>query len=162
MISLDLPALAAHKVIGTFSSRCTPNPTQNSEILIYAPSTWPFLSDPLAATIVYLITIVESSGECDYIKMVVHRRSLLNLVPLHLLKVTTAAATFIPWNVWGPPVTRWLPKKVASLVPHTNMHSYRQRYVGLSGLGGTDEDEEGNSDEEDANNKIAVDLAIIQ
>lgn len=173
MISLDLPTLAAHKVIGTFSSRCAPNPTKNSEIPIYAPSTRPFLTDPLAATIVFSITIVGSSGERDYIQMVVHRRALLNLVPLHLLEVATATATSIPWNVWGPPVTRWLTAEVPGLVPQTNMHSYGQRYVELGGLEDID-DEEGNSDEEEGNSdekegnregddsdNIDVDLAII-
>jgi len=81
--------------------------------------------------------------------MVVHRRALLNLIPLHLLEVATAAATVIPWTIWGPPVTRWLIMEVDHLSPQTNMHSYGQRYVDVGGEGSSDEDDDDVVDEDD-------------
>lgn len=163
IISLDLPALAPHRVVQTFDSRCAPNVTENSEIPLYVPSTRPFLSDPLAAVIVFSITII-GLGERHGIRMVVHRMALLNLVLPHLLDATTTAATSIPWNFWGPPVTRWLAVEEGNLfASETNMHSYGQRYVELGSLKNIDEDKEGNNDEDSGNTSddIPGDQSII-
>ena len=145
--TLGLPALATNRTVQTFGSRCTPSPTQNSKFPCYVSSTRPFLSDPTAAIIVFSIRIVGPGLERDDFVMVVHRKALLNLVPLP--EVATTPTTFIPWNLWGPPVTRWLIVELETFAPQINMHSCGQRYVKLGSFGsddnGSDEDYEDNS-----------------
>jgi len=167
IITLGLPALATHRTVQKFESQCTPNPTQNSKFPRYVPATRPFVSDPTAAIIVFSIGIV-GPGERDDFAMVVHRKALLNLVPLP--KIATAPATFIPWNLWGPPVTRWFILELETFAHQTNMHSCGQRYVKFGSFGNDgdgdgedyeDEDEDGEDEYDNSESGVGDDSIII-
>jgi hypothetical protein len=102
---------------------------------------------------VFTITIEGYGGRCrDGFTMIVHRKAILNLVSVHLLDVATAP-TVIPWDIWGPPVTRWFNTELDSIeaAPQTSMHSYGQRYVTLGAFRAIYEEveEDGEEDEEE-------------
>lgn len=68
--------------------------------------------------------------------MVVHRKSLLELVPFGLLEDPNAVPTFLSWNSWGPPVTRWFRDNP---VCESLTFTYGQR-LAVQPLPATDED----------------------
>jgi hypothetical protein len=94
--------------------------------------------------------------EQDFV-MVVHRKSLLELVPLDLLEgPPNPLPIVLSWNSWGPPVTRWFGDDEVS---ESSISLYGQRFVLLAssplpaGAPATDELED---EDEDAMDTIAI------
>lgn len=88
--------------------------------------------------------------------MVVHRKSLLELVPFGLFEDPDTLPTFLSWDSWGPPVTRWF---ADDAVCGSLIFNYGQRFVqhlAIGPLPTTDELDDDELDDEDSNDTITI------
>ena len=117
---LNLPPLARHASIVRLGCHTEPNPTGPSPFSIPAPSNRPFRNKPEDAIILFSVLIEERPVDFQFRQtrpfiFIVHRRALLNHIPA----AHRACAPFcstpepapetvqVPWEAWGPSVTRW-------------------------------------------------------
>ncbi|KDR65771.1 hypothetical protein GALMADRAFT_232875 [Galerina marginata CBS 339.88] len=119
--------------ISVIACRGDPSPTTNGLFPQNTPHHGPYTNNPEEAVIVFTLTVTgrdddsdddddadeddddgdddneddddEDNQRASYFVMVVHRKSLLNLLPAHF--DTTSPSRAVPWESWGPPITRW-------------------------------------------------------
>lgn len=127
VLSLGLPKLADNQIIESMEPQCSPSPTRSSMFPKNLSQERPFFNDPMAATVVFSFTIeLAHSEEEEQWAMVVHRKSILDLLPSHeLVGGRSTPFTHVPWESWGPPV-RFCVDGVAA---QFRMNSSGQRYV---------------------------------
>ena len=126
--TLNLPTLKGSAVLTSFCSHIAPNATHLSAFPPHFPHGRPFLSDPESAIITFsfAVRIGDIEGEdIDYFSMIVHKKSLVDLVPLNIDE--GASTPSLPWESWGPPVTRWF--IINESAADFSMNSCGQRYV---------------------------------
>jgi len=131
ILSLGLPPLADSMMVESIDSQGSPSPTQTPKFGKYLPSHLPFLSDPALAIIVFSLAIGENNpGIVTFPEdfwMVVHRQALLDLVPLGVVRDPNSQAVVMPWDSWGPPVTRWFCDD--DFTAGSSIHPWGQRFV---------------------------------
>jgi len=123
--SLLLPTSGDGKAFIELDAQCSPNTLDNSSTHSTSrQSTRAFLSDPSKAIISLIVVMdVDTNGswlsdfEIETFHMAVHRQSMVDLIPLDLLRSTEAEHVVpeVAWSDWGPPITRWflIPDNVA-------------------------------------------------
>jgi hypothetical protein len=146
VLFLGIPMLAGDQTIQSMESQCAPSPTQSSMFPKNFSQERPFINDPMSATIVFSFTIIGSARRDgltrDQLVMVVHRKSLLDLVPLHeLVGSRSTSIICVPWKSWNPLIARWF--RVDDSARGFRMHSCGQRYVQHAGNDEDDEEVEG-------------------
>jgi hypothetical protein len=124
--TLNLPTLKSSVFLTDFCSHSAPHSTHPSTFPPHFPSSRPFLSEPESAIITFsfAVSLIENDNT-DYFSMVVHKKSLVDLVPLNVYEGTSTPS--LPWESWGPPVTRWF--IIDETATEFSMNSYGQRYV---------------------------------
>jgi len=139
--------LEGSQIIENIKLRCTPSLTQQSAFPKDFSQGRPFLNDPLTAIVVFSFTVSEETPEEGYnyiwddLVMVVHRKTLLDLVLLHAsLDRQDSAPPLVGWESWGPEVTCWF--HVIESAEHFKIYSCGQRCVQHLRADGYDTDEE--------------------
>ncbi|KDR77415.1 hypothetical protein GALMADRAFT_278639 [Galerina marginata CBS 339.88] len=144
LLSLCFPSLNPGYFISYMTARCEPGTTSNSDFPKHTPKMRPYANDPAAAIAVILLEIHTPDNEersqrletdedettrtiINFV-MIVHRKALLELV-LQQPEGNANKETKLPWDVWGPPITRWF--EVGSFEESFNTDSFGQRYVQL-------------------------------
>jgi hypothetical protein len=104
MGALGLPAISDGHFLSMLSCRAEPNPFGSG--LPY--STLPFHSSSMEAIAIFNLRI-ERMGTLHSFSMFVHRRTLLALCPDATISPVSQPVDVdvIPWDRWGPSVTRW-------------------------------------------------------
>jgi len=124
--SLELPPIREQHFISDFLCRSSPNPSSRLSYVnrktVDIPS---YLPDPASAIIIFYMEAVdeetvedqfhnigreEEPYTSDEFAMIVHRQSLLNLLPLDHTTNGSGIRNIlepIPWSDWGPPISRW-------------------------------------------------------
>lgn len=149
IFSLGLPPLANSMIIENIEAQCQPNPTQISMFPRHFPTKRPFMNDPTAAIIIFSISIIqhcagsEDTDAADFV-LVVHRKSLLDLIPFDFLEDPNALPTVIPWDSWGPPSTRWFDDD--NFAVESIIYSHGQRFAQHLGSVAATNDFEDNND----------------
>ena len=124
--TLNLPTPKGSAILTGFYSHSAPDPTHLSAFPPHFPHGRPFLSDPESAIITFSFGVgCIENDDIDYFSMVVHRKSLVDLVPLNADE--GASTPSLSWESWGPPVTRWF--IVNESTTEFSMNSRGQRYV---------------------------------
>jgi hypothetical protein len=125
---LDLPALSPQHTIWMLTCRAEPNPIgEHSSINgIYARDSAnpPFVSSPADAIALFNMSVIGHPADFSYFSFIVHRSALLKFVPAHPHTYSPYTSTIesrigmshrievsispacIPWNRWGPLITR--------------------------------------------------------
>jgi hypothetical protein len=120
---LDLPALSPHRIILMLTCRAEPNPVGDSSNIdgIYTRDSAnpPFVSSSTDAIALFNMTVIVGHPvDFDYFSFIVHRSALLKYLPSasptldSTIESRIGAEVFdtpasIPWDSWGPPITRW-------------------------------------------------------
>ncbi|KIM37737.1 hypothetical protein M413DRAFT_30668 [Hebeloma cylindrosporum] len=125
--TLDLPTIKPSTFFAEFWSHSAPDPTHRSAFPPHFPNTRPFLSDPESAivTLSFRVTSVDNDDDSNCFVIVVHKKALVDLVPLDVDDGASAPPT--SWEAWGPPVTRWF--KIREFPNDFPRISWGQRYV---------------------------------
>ena len=98
--------------IANVSCRSGPNPTTDAAFPKYTRSNRPFSHDPACAIVIFTFELMPP---IDFV-MIVHRKALLDLIFLPIdrglrLSASSKRIAFpglaTPWQLWGPPITRW-------------------------------------------------------
>lgn len=118
---LRLPALKRDITVDWYQCRCSPNPTGDGEFPRYIPPSLPFMDQPETALIYFQYCIGS-----EYLSMVVHRHSIMNLLPSCADWSTISEPRTMDWNDWGPPITSW--DKTSLTIPHLGATN-GQRYI---------------------------------
>lgn len=118
---LLLPSLRGDTIANWSQCRSAPNPTGDGAFPRHIPSSVPFMDQPETA----LITFQYRLGS-EHLSMIVHRHSIMNLLPSRADWSTMLGPRITDWNFWGPPVALW--DKMPVPFSHiTTTHG--QRYV---------------------------------
>ena len=123
--SLLLPPAKPSYSITSFDCLCSPNPTSRSAFPSYVRASKPFANDPSRAIIVLTLEICHPSTlqrqiqqfeseqtvtRGDNFSIIVHRRALQDHIVFDEFGRPSIGIleSKLPWDVWGPPVTRWI------------------------------------------------------
>jgi hypothetical protein len=121
---LRLPALRGDTDIHWNQCRSAPNPTGDGEFPRHIPSSLPFMDQPETALISFQYCL-----DSEVLSMIVHRHSIMNLLPSRSNWLTMTEPQTTDWNAWGPPVTLWNKMQPFSHITTTN----GQRYIQSTG-----------------------------
>ncbi|KAF8889441.1 hypothetical protein CPB84DRAFT_1849388 [Gymnopilus junonius] len=136
MKQLSFPSLQFERAISLIACRGDPSPTANGTFPKHTPQRRPYTNCPEDAIIVFAIQIGDqgdvTNDEADHFFMIVHRRALLSLLVSNASTSSSqeVPAEIVPWESWGPAITRWLPAESWSMNFITL--SAGQRFVFLS------------------------------
>lgn len=113
--SLSLPDDLFPSECVWIEAKGSPNPTSNGAFPKYVSPNRPFLERPEEAVKVFNF---HADDPASPVTMVVHRKSLLNLLLPEEQWSKTQILT-VPWAQWGPKLTRWFdsPKSTGSFGP---------------------------------------------
>ena len=107
--TLNLPLLKSSAALTGCYLHSAPQPTHRSAFPSHFPHSRPFLSEPESAIITFSFAVSsdQSLEDTEYTCMVVHKKSLVDLVPLNVDEFEGANTPLLPWESWGPSITRW-------------------------------------------------------
>ncbi|KDR68945.1 hypothetical protein GALMADRAFT_256419 [Galerina marginata CBS 339.88] len=116
--TLQFPQFNPAFGISYVACRGDPSPTTDGLFPRNSPAHRPYTNNPEEAIIVFTLQVTGVTDDIDddddddlgliesSFVMVVHRKALLNLLPASL--DTAFSISAVPWESWGPPITRWL------------------------------------------------------
>ncbi|PPQ84340.1 hypothetical protein CVT26_011349 [Gymnopilus dilepis] len=115
---LSFPALQPGRLITFIACRGDPSPRAKGAFPKHTPPWRPYANNPEDAVIIFAIQIGGEmqipNDHADHYFMVVHRRALLSLLDASDFELDTPI-TSVPWESWGPSITRWLPAPSAAM-----------------------------------------------